>query len=47
LMTGDFIARLPFRSGMARSWWALSLRNCSGRVDEAAGTEPFVRLAAA
>jgi hypothetical protein len=47
LMTGDFIARLPFRSGMARSSWALSLRNCSGRVDEAAGTKPFVRLAAA
>jgi hypothetical protein len=47
LITGDFIARLPFRSGRARSSWALSLRTCSGRVDEAAGTEPFVRLAAA
>jgi hypothetical protein len=32
---------------MAKSLWALSLRNCSGRADEVAGTKPFVRLAAA
>jgi hypothetical protein len=47
LMTGDFIARLPFRSDIAVPFWALSLQGCSGRVDAVAGPEPSARLAAA